>query len=134
MWPDILRALQTLSIFFFLIVNQGCMDIVALYKKKHYIANKWKGVLHMAIDEELCRNLVVHQENEITEYHIYTRLARKVGDPHNRQVLEGIANDELRHYNIWQAHTRHHALSYFKELLPVSESYTVRGRFSHCLL
>ena len=97
----------------------------------------------MAIDEELCRNLVVHQENEITEYHIYTKLAQKVGDPHNRKVLEGIAKDELRHYNIWQAHLHrdyipvycnvpYHALSNFKELLRVSGAYTGRGHFYHC--
>ncbi len=42
------------------------------------------------------------QRNEISEYHIYRRLARAVRDVHNRQVLEQIADDELRHYHFWK--------------------------------
>lgn len=41
------------------------------------------------------------QRNEISEYHIYTRLARRTPGDKNRQVLERIAEDELRHYHEW---------------------------------
>ena len=49
--------------------------------------------------------LLVFQRNEITEYHIYTRLARIVKGAENRKILDDIAEDELRHYNMWKEHT-----------------------------
>ena len=49
------------------------------------------------------------QRNEITEYTIYSRLAEKTKDPHNRQVLKAIAEDELRHYQIWKSITKREA-------------------------
>ena len=39
------------------------------------------------------------QENEITEHHIYSRLASYIKDEHNSQVLKQIAEDELKHHN-----------------------------------
>ncbi|MBN1814959.1 MAG: VIT1/CCC1 transporter family protein [Anaerolineae bacterium] len=49
--------------------------------------------------------LLVYQKNEITEHHIYTRLARTVKSPENQQVLERIAADELGHYQFWRTYT-----------------------------
>lgn len=45
------------------------------------------------------------QRGEITEHFIYTRLAKSVKDPHNRDVLKRIAKDELGHHNLWQQYT-----------------------------
>ncbi|MFH0861046.1 MAG: VIT1/CCC1 transporter family protein [Candidatus Altiarchaeota archaeon] len=45
------------------------------------------------------------QRNEITEYHIYRRLADSIKDAHNREVLKSISDDELRHYGIWKKYT-----------------------------
>ncbi|MCS7178703.1 MAG: VIT1/CCC1 transporter family protein [Anaerolineae bacterium] len=45
--------------------------------------------------------LLAYQRAELTEYHIYTRLARTVRSPENRAVLERIAADELRHSRYW---------------------------------
>jgi VIT1/CCC1 family predicted Fe2+/Mn2+ transporter len=59
----------------------------------------------MNISEELRERLLVFQKNEITEHHIYQRLARRASHPENRRILEDIARDELRHYHTWQAHT-----------------------------
>jgi VIT1/CCC1 family predicted Fe2+/Mn2+ transporter len=42
------------------------------------------------------------QGNEVTEYVIYTRLAERTSDPHNRKILERIARDELRHFEMWE--------------------------------
>ncbi len=42
-----------------------------------------------------------YQRNELTEHEIYRRLARLSGG-HNRQVLEAIAADELRHHEEWR--------------------------------
>lgn len=45
------------------------------------------------------------QRIEITEYEIYKRLAKSIQDPDNRQVLEQIAEDELRHARDWGKYT-----------------------------
>lgn len=45
------------------------------------------------------------QHNEITEYQIYTHLAKLTKDEKNRQILQRIGEDELRHYNDWKAFT-----------------------------
>ena len=49
--------------------------------------------------------LLTYQQNEITEYHIYQRLAAIAKSPENRKVLQRIADDELRHARIWQQYT-----------------------------
>jgi VIT1/CCC1 family predicted Fe2+/Mn2+ transporter len=60
----------------------------------------------MAINRELRDQLLVYQRNEITEYHIYNRLAATLKSPQNRQILEQIAGDELRHYHQWKSYTQ----------------------------
>ncbi|SFE95022.1 VIT1/CCC1 transporter family protein [Sunxiuqinia elliptica] len=57
------------------------------------------------ISPEVRQQLIIAQRNEITEYHIYQRLAKKLKDKHNSQVLNAIAQDELKHYNIWKKYT-----------------------------
>jgi VIT1/CCC1 family predicted Fe2+/Mn2+ transporter len=54
---------------------------------------------------ELHQQLLIFQQNEITEHHIYKRLARTFKSPENRKILEKIADDELQHYNLWKAYT-----------------------------
>ncbi|MBM7556743.1 hypothetical protein [Halanaerobacter jeridensis] len=41
------------------------------------------------------------QKDEITEYHIYSKLAEIVSDEKNSQILYEIGQDELEHYNFW---------------------------------
>lgn len=60
----------------------------------------------MTISPDLRETLLVYQRNEITEYHIYQMLARTVRPAQNRQVLEHIADDELRHYRRWREYTQ----------------------------
>lgn len=57
------------------------------------------------ISPEVRRQLIIAQRNEITEHHIYSRLAARVKDKHNSEVLTKIAEDELKHYNIWAKYT-----------------------------
>ena len=45
------------------------------------------------------------QRNEITEHHIYQRIAQATPDPRNREVLLRIAGEEIRHYSIWKQYT-----------------------------
>lgn len=52
------------------------------------------------------RQIESYQRNEITEYHIYKNLASRVRGVKNRRIMAQIADDELRHYNIWKNHTR----------------------------
>jgi VIT1/CCC1 family predicted Fe2+/Mn2+ transporter len=59
----------------------------------------------MPTTEEIQRKQLAFQKNEITEYHIYMRLARMAKSPENTRVLEKIAGEELDHYRYWQAHT-----------------------------
>lgn len=59
-----------------------------------------------ALDNDTLRQLHTAQKNEITEYHIYLKLAKATKDRHNRQVLEQIAKDELRHYKFWFQYTQ----------------------------
>ena len=59
----------------------------------------------MQISESVHKQVLSFQQTEITEHHIYKRLAKKVNSPENAQILEQIAEDELRHYNGWKKYT-----------------------------
>lgn len=59
----------------------------------------------MHLSESVRRQVLGFQETEITEYHIYKRLAQKINSPENARVIEQIAEDELRHYNGWKKYT-----------------------------
>jgi VIT1/CCC1 family predicted Fe2+/Mn2+ transporter len=60
----------------------------------------------MEIGQKLRDQLLTYQRNEITEHHIYKRLAAAIKTLENRKILEKIADDELRHYHEWKAYTR----------------------------
>jgi VIT1/CCC1 family predicted Fe2+/Mn2+ transporter len=59
----------------------------------------------MQLNGESLPKALAFQKNEITEHHIYSRIAKRTSDPHNREVLERIAEEELRHYAIWKQYT-----------------------------
>lgn len=59
----------------------------------------------MQLSERVQRQVLKFQQTEITEHHIYKRLARKVTPPENAKIIEQIAEDELRHYNGWKKYT-----------------------------
>ncbi len=54
------------------------------------------------LSSQLIADIKQFQENEITEYHIYKKIAAKTRNPENKKVLEKIADDELRHYHFWK--------------------------------
>ncbi|MDD1684455.1 MAG: VIT1/CCC1 transporter family protein [Methanoregula sp.] len=56
-------------------------------------------------DPEQVHHLLAFQKNEITEHHIYTRIAAITPEPGNRDVLTRIAAEELGHYRIWRTYT-----------------------------
>ncbi len=59
----------------------------------------------MQLTPELHKNILAAQTNEITEYHVYSRIAKTLPEGHNRDVLVQIANDELRHSRQWEKYT-----------------------------
>lgn len=54
----------------------------------------------------LLPRLLAAQKNEITEHHIYEKLAHVVKDSHNKTILRQIAKDELAHHDFWKTHTQ----------------------------
>lgn len=60
----------------------------------------------MNISNDLYKVLLIFQKNEITEHHIYRKLALSVKAPENRRILADIADDEMRHYCQWREYTR----------------------------
>ena len=59
----------------------------------------------MQLSEDIRQKILIFQRTEITEYLIYSKLAKKVGSPENAKVLQQIADDELRHYHGWQKYS-----------------------------
>ena len=59
----------------------------------------------MQLSESVRKQVLGFQQTEITEHHIYKRLAKKVSSPENAKIIEQIAEDELRHYNDWKKYT-----------------------------
>ena len=58
-----------------------------------------------AVSDNLKKEILAFQKNEITEHHIYERLSRSMKDSHNRKVLSRISADEKRHYGIWKKYS-----------------------------
>jgi VIT1/CCC1 family predicted Fe2+/Mn2+ transporter len=55
--------------------------------------------------KDLNATLLALQQGEITEYHIYTKIAAIQNVAHNREVLDRIAQQERGHYEIWKRYT-----------------------------
>ncbi len=60
----------------------------------------------MNITDEIRKKLLFFQKNEITEHHIYKKLAQTIKSAENRRILASIADDELRHYREWREYTQ----------------------------
>jgi len=60
----------------------------------------------MSISEELRKQILVYQRDELTEHNIYKMLAQATDNPENKRILEKIADDELKHYRLWKTYTQ----------------------------
>ncbi len=60
----------------------------------------------MQLSENVRKQVLQFQQTEITEHHIYKRLAKRISSPENAKILAQIAEDELRHYNGWKQYTQ----------------------------
>ncbi len=61
--------------------------------------------LQQQISQKSMALLKKMQQNEINEYEIYTRIARRTKDEKNREVLLRLAGQEKAHYEIWKTYT-----------------------------
>ena len=52
----------------------------------------------MQMTEDIRKKVIAFQKLEITEHHIYKRLAKTIKSPENAGIVKQIANDELGHY------------------------------------
>ena len=59
----------------------------------------------MQLSEDIRAKVILFQQTEITEYHIYKRLAQHIKSQENANILDKIAEDELRHFNGWKKYT-----------------------------
>lgn len=60
----------------------------------------------MLQEESIGPIIETFQRIEITEHHIYKRLAKNIKDRENSEILDQIADDELRHYHDWKKYTQ----------------------------
>ena len=51
------------------------------------------------------RTIIAMQVNEVTESIIYAKVAKRVADPHNKDILLKISAEEKRHADIWKRYT-----------------------------
>jgi len=61
---------------------------------------------NMQLTDDIRKKVLLFQQTEITEHHIYKRLSQKIKSPENAKILDQIAEDELRHYNGWKEYTK----------------------------
>lgn len=59
----------------------------------------------MQLTEDIRKKVILFQQTEITEYHIYKRLAKRIKSPENARILDQIAEDEKRHYEGWKKYS-----------------------------
>lgn len=65
--------------------------------------------MDQAMEQAVRAELMRAQLNEITEHHIYTRLAERArsrGEAENARILEGIGRDEKSHYELLKTFTQ----------------------------
>ena len=60
----------------------------------------------MQLTEDILKKVIQFQQTEITEYHVYKRLAQRIKSPENAKILDEIAEDERRHYEGWKKYSQ----------------------------
>ena len=51
------------------------------------------------------QTILTMQQNEITEYHLYHKLADRISSEQEASTLRQLANEELHHYKIWAGYS-----------------------------
>lgn len=87
-------------------MNISCMHksvILVIYSSKFVPEIHLKG--YLVRNEIHAKMMLQAQQAEITEHHIYNRLAEISGDEYNSEILRKIAADEKSHYDFWTTQT-----------------------------
>lgn len=61
--------------------------------------------METAISSGALRRILLFQQNEITEFHLYRWLAQRAKDKKNREVFARLAADEKRHSDEWKKYS-----------------------------
>jgi len=59
-----------------------------------------------SMTSEIKKIVVAAQKNETSEHIIYNKLANRMHDSENKELLETIANEEFEHYNYWKKYKK----------------------------
>ncbi len=59
-------------------------------------------ILSSTLTRKMKEHILIWQRNEITEYHVYMNLSRKIKNKINSEIIIEIANEELEHYKFWK--------------------------------
>ncbi|NMB61522.1 MAG: rubrerythrin family protein [Chloroflexi bacterium] len=59
----------------------------------------------MTITSEQKKRILKLQKEELDGHYTYLKLAKAVKDKHNATVIKNIAQDEMKHYQIWKRYT-----------------------------
>lgn len=54
------------------------------------------------MDTKTMKELKHFQRSELTDYHLYLKLAKREKNEHNKKVLVALAKDEYGHYHFWK--------------------------------
>ncbi|MEI7667368.1 MAG: VIT1/CCC1 family protein [Erysipelotrichaceae bacterium] len=57
------------------------------------------------LSQKVLKQIEIMQVNELTEYHVYTAVAKRMKDDNNKAILIKIANDEKVHSETWKKYT-----------------------------
>lgn len=69
------------------------------------------------MDQKVLKKVKLLQQKEITENEIYLNIAKKIKDEKNRTTLEKIAEEEMKHYEIWKKYTNEEMQPVKREVL-----------------
>lgn len=58
-----------------------------------------------SMTKETKKIIVTAQKNETSEHIIYNKLANRMRDAYNKELLESIATEEFEHYEFWKKYT-----------------------------
>lgn len=58
------------------------------------------------ITDEVMGRMLKDQQDEITAHHLYKKIATRIKDPANRQIVEQVSKDELSHYQRLRQYTQ----------------------------
>ena len=81
------------------------------------------------IPKKITKQIIKMQKNEITEYYIYTAIAKRLKNKEDRQILNKIALQEKNHAEIWKGYSKrklkpNHFKIFFYRLLSLILGYT----------